>query len=90
MFPRGNTVMGWVLMVPMACVFLEDSLPRIQLSGPVGISLVNALLLRVSALMPPSLPAVAMAAVLPVVLLCWTAARLFRGVEIPQAVPARQ
>jgi hypothetical protein len=26
---------------------------------------------------------VALAAVLPVALLCWTAARLFRGVEIP-------
>jgi hypothetical protein len=47
------------------------------------VSLVNALLLRVSAMLPASLPAVALAAVLPVVLLCWTAARLFRGVEIP-------
>jgi hypothetical protein len=47
------------------------------------VSLVNALLLRVSAMLPASLPAVALAAVLPVVLLFWTAARLFRGVEIP-------
>ena len=40
-------------------------------------------LICVSAQLPASLPAVAVAAVLPVALLWWTAARLFRGVEIP-------
>jgi hypothetical protein len=84
-FAQGHTVMGWLVMAPMACIYVVDWLPRIQLPEPVSISLVNALLLRVSALLPATLPAVALAAVLPVVLLCWTAARLFRGVELPQA-----
>ena len=52
--------------------------------------MVDALLLRVSALLPATLPAVALAAVLPVVLLSWTAAGLFRGVEIfPPTAAAR-
>jgi hypothetical protein len=87
-FAQGNTVMGWLVMAAMACIFLVDWLPRIQLPEPVSISLVNALLLRVSALLPAGLPAVALAAVLPVALLSWTAARLFRGVEIPQTAAA--
>jgi DNA-binding transcriptional regulator YhcF (GntR family) len=64
--------------------------PRVTLTGHISASLLNALLLRVSAALPAGSPAVARAAVLPVVLLCWTAARLFRGVQISQAVPARQ
>jgi hypothetical protein len=50
--------------------------------------MVNALLLRVSAVLPAGLPAVALAAMLPVALLCWTAAQLFRGVEIPPPAAA--
>jgi hypothetical protein len=88
-FVRQNAP-GLLLIVPTLGVLLIDWAPVSHGVDPLSLSLVNALLLRVSALLPASLPAVALAAVLPVGLLWWTAARLFRGVEIPQAVPVRQ
>jgi hypothetical protein len=87
-FAHGQTVLGCLLVALALCVLLIDWLPGSQLSGPITISLVNAVLLRVSALLPAGLPAVALAAVLPVALLWWTAARLFRGVEIPPTAAA--
>jgi hypothetical protein len=88
-FAQGRTVMGWLTMAPMACILLIDWLPRGALPGPISISLVNALLLRVSALLPAALPAVALAAVLPVALLSWTVTRLFHGVETPAPAACR-
>jgi len=88
-FVRQNAP-GLLLIVPTLGVLLIDWSPMSHGVDPLSLSLMNALLLRVSALLPAALPAVALAAMLPVVLLWWTAARLFRGVEIPQAVPARQ
>ena len=89
-FAQGHTVVGWLLVALTAPIFLIDWLPRVTLPGPISVSMVDALLLRVSAVLPAGLPAVALAAVLPVVLLSWAAARLFRGVEIfPPAVAAR-
>jgi hypothetical protein len=75
---------GWLLMAQLACAFLIDWAPGSSWAGPnISGSLVNALLLRVSAVLPAGLPAVALAAALPVALLWWTASRLFRGVELP-------
>jgi hypothetical protein len=89
-FAQGHTVVGWLLVALTAPIFLIDWLPRVTLPGPISVSMVDALLLRVSAVLPAGLPAVALAAVLPVVLLSWAAARLFRGVEIfSPAVAAR-
>jgi hypothetical protein len=84
-FAQGHTVVGWLLVALTAPIFLIDWLPRVTLLGPISVSMVDALLLRVSAVLPAGLPMVALAAVLPVVLLWWTAARLFRSVELPQA-----
>ena len=56
-------------------LLLIDLAPRNRLPDIISVSLVNALLLRVSA-------------VLPVALLSWTAARLFRGVELPRPAAA--
>ena len=81
-FDHGQKALGVLLMAPVVYVFLIDLAPGND--GAIGASLVNALLLRVSAVLPASLPAVALAAALPVALLCWTAARLFRGVELPR------
>jgi len=80
---------GWLLMAQMMCVLLIDMTPEHVSTGPISVSLVNALLLRVSAVLPTGLPAVALAAALPLALLCWTAARLFRGVELPPPATAR-
>jgi hypothetical protein len=89
-FAQGHTVVGWLLVALTAPILLIDWLPRVTLPGPISVSMVDALLLRVSALLPATLPAVALAAVLPVVLLSWTAAGLFRGVEIfPPTAAAR-
>jgi hypothetical protein len=87
-FLRGQSALAWLLVAPMACVLLIDMAGN-RPSGPISASLVNALLLRVSAVLPAGLPAVALAAMLPVALLCWTAARLFRGVELPPPAAAR-
>jgi hypothetical protein len=80
-FVRQNAP-GLLLIVPTLGVLLIDWSPMSHGVDPLSLSLVNALLLRVSALLPAALPSVALAAVLPVALLWWTAARLFRGVEI--------
>ena len=85
-FDHGQKALGVLLMAPIVCVLLIDLAPGND--GAVGTSLVNALLLRVSAVLPAGLPAVALAAVLPVALLSWTAAQLFRGVELPQPAAA--
>ena len=77
--------MGWLLMAPILCLALLDFLPSNRAFESIGVSLVNALLLRISAWLPAGLPAVVLAAVVPVALFSWTAARLFRGVEIPRA-----
>jgi hypothetical protein len=75
---------GWLLMVPMACIFLVEWASGNNWPGSsISVSLLNALLLRISALLPTGLFAVVLAAVLPVALFSWTAALLFRGVEIP-------
>jgi hypothetical protein len=87
-FLRGQSALAWLLVAPMACVLLIDMAGN-RPSGPISASLVNALLLRVSAVLPAGLPAVALAAMLPVALLCWTAARLFRGVELPPPAVAK-
>jgi hypothetical protein len=87
-FDHGPTVLGWLLIIPMFCVLLMNWLPGNHWSGPISISVLNALLLRLSAVLPAGLPAVALAAVLPVALLWWTATRLFRGVEIPPPAAA--
>ena len=79
---------GCLLMVLMVGVLLIDWAPGNNWAGPIGPSLVNALLLRVSAVLPAGLAAVALAAVLPAALLWWTAARLFRGVELPRPTAA--
>ena len=85
-FDHGQQALGALLMAPIAYVFLIDLAPRND--GAIGISMVNALLLRVSAVLPAGLTAVALAAALPVALLSWTAARLFRGVELPPPAAA--
>ena len=85
---HGQRVLGWLLMAQMVCILWIDLAPEHVSTGPINVSLVNALLLRVSALLPASLAAVALAAVLPVALLSWTAARLFRGVELPPTAAA--
>ena len=87
-FARGHIVVCWLVMPPMAGMLLIEWLPRVLLPGPVSGSLVNALLLRVAAWLPAGLPAVMLAAVLPVALFSWTAARLFRGVEIARPAAA--
>jgi hypothetical protein len=86
---NGHRVLGWLLMAQMGCTLWIDLAPEHVSTGPISVSLVNALLLRVSAVLPAGLPAVALAAALPVALLCWTAARLSRGVELPPSAAAR-
>ena len=89
-FAHGQTVLGGLLMAPMVCVFLIDWLLGNSWADPTSMCLINALLLRISALLPAALPAVALAAAIPVALLTWSAARLFRGVELsPPATAAR-
>lgn len=87
-FGHGQRVLGWLLMAQMVCILWIDLAPEHVSTGPINVSLVNALLLHVSALLPASLAAVALAAVLPVALLSWTAAQLFRGVELPPTAAA--
>ena len=79
--------MSWLIMAQMMILLLLDLAPANRFEH-VGTSLVNALLLRLSALLPASLPAVALAAALPVALLCWTATRLFNGLELPPPTAA--
>lgn len=85
---HGQVVLSALLMAQLALFLLIDLAPESHSTGPINVSLVNALLLRVSALLPAGLPAVALAAVLPVALLSWTAAQLFRGVELPPTAAA--
>jgi hypothetical protein len=85
---HGRAVAGWMLASPIVCVLGLDLAPGNRGFQGIGMSLVNAGLLRISAWLPAGLPAVVLAAVLPVALLWWTAARLFRGVEIPRATVA--
>ena len=70
-------------------LLLIDLAPGNRLPDIISASMVNALLLRVSAVLPAGLTAVALAAALPIALLSWTAARLFRGVELPPPGAAR-
>jgi hypothetical protein len=85
---HGQSVLSALVMAHLALFLLIELAPGNLPAGHIGDSLVNALLLRVSALLPAGLSAVAVAAVLPVALLSWTAARLFRGVEFPPAAAA--
>ena len=86
---HGRGVIVWLIWVPVFCPILFDVLTTWTPSGPVSTTLLNAVLLRVSAALPDGLPAVALAAALPVTLLCRTAARLFRGVEMQRPAAAR-
>jgi hypothetical protein len=86
---HGQWVLSALLMAQMALFLLIELAPEHVSTGPISVSLVNVLLLRVSAVLPAGLPAVALAAALPVALLCWTAARLFRGVELPPPAVAK-
>jgi hypothetical protein len=80
-------VLGYLFAAQMACAFLIDWAPGSSWAGPnISASMMNALLLRVSGVLPAALPAMALAAALPVALLWWTASRLFRGVEVPLPV----
>jgi len=89
-FAHGQTVLGGLLMAPMVCVFLIDWLLGNSWADPTSMCLINALLLRLSAVLPAGLPVAAVAAAIPVALLTWSAARLFRGVELsPPATAAR-
>jgi hypothetical protein len=85
---HGPLVLSALLVVQGVLLLLIDLAPRNRLPDIISVSLVNALLLRVSAVLPAGVPAVALAAVLPVALLSWTAARLFRGVELPRPAAA--
>jgi len=88
-FPRGQVAFWWLITALMMVPYLLEMTLK-GMYEPISVSLVNALLLRVSPMLPLSLPALALAAAIPVALLCWTAARLFRGLEIPLAGPAAQ
>ena len=83
---HGQQLLLALVLAPMTFVFLIDLAPGND--GAIAGSMVHGLLLRISALLPAGLPAVALAAAMPVALLCWTAARLFRGVELPPSASA--
>jgi hypothetical protein len=82
-------VIGWLIWVPLLCAILIDFMTTGTPSGTISVTLLNAVLLRFSAVLPDGLSVVTLAAALPVALLCWTATRLFRGVEIPPPAAAR-
>ncbi len=82
-FEHGVSALTWIIVAQMACVILIEMAISKQGFGRYGAVLVNTLLLRLSAALPASLPLTALAAAFPAVLLCWTAARLFRGAELP-------
>jgi hypothetical protein len=86
---HGQSVLSALLLAQMVLFLLLELAPGNLPAGHISDSLVNALLLRISAVLPAGLPAVTLAAVLPVALLCWTAAQLFRGVELPPPAAAR-
>jgi hypothetical protein len=86
---HGPRLLSALLVVQGALFLLLDFAPGNLRSGDYpSVSLVNALLLRVSDLLPAGLPAVALAAALPVALFWWTATLLFRGVEISRPADA--
>lgn len=76
----GQHVMSGVLLVQMLGIILFDMSSK---HLHAAASVVNFLLLRASQALPDNLPALTVAALLPVALLCWTATRLFDGVEAP-------
>ena len=86
--PHGPVVLSALLVMQGVLLLLIDLAPGNRLPDIISVSMVNALLLRVSAVLPAGLTAVALAAALPVALLSWTAARLFRGVELPPPAAA--
>jgi len=89
-FEHGVSVLAWMIVAQMACVILMETAISREGFGRYGALLVNALLLRLSAALPAGLPLTALAVALPVLLLCWTAGRLFRGVELPPPAAVAQ
>ena len=81
-FARAPVTIVPLLFLQVACALCINGLIVRHPSAPNSASLVTAVLLRASHLLPAGLPAVALAATLPVALLSWTAAWLFRGVEL--------
>jgi hypothetical protein len=81
-FARAPVAIVPLLFLQVACALWINLSFVSHPSVPNSASLVTAVLLRAYELLPAGLPAVALAAILPVALLSWTAARLFRGVEL--------
>jgi hypothetical protein len=88
LWQHGQVMLLWLLVAQVMILLLIDVAPENHSAGSISVSLLNMLLLRASALLPAGLPLVALAAALPVALLCWTAAQLFHGVEIPPPAAA--
>jgi len=87
-FRQSQQVMAWVLAGPVLAAIVVGWLPNAPLDQQPFMALVNAGVLRVSALLPAALPLAALLAAVPVALLIWSAIRLFEGVEISAPAPA--
>jgi len=87
-YGNGQLAIGLLVAAPVFGVLMLDIMIARGPSGPASVAALNALLLRLLAVLPSSVPATALAAWIPAALLFCSATLLVRGTE-PPPVPVK-